>query len=151
MESLTVPVLKKRLDQLLKIVRYRNSLDGLSNCCVTCKNRFPISQLQCGHFIKRGNLCLKYEPKNLACQCVRCNRYLDGAQDKFAYFIIQEYGVDTLRALVEIDYLWGGGEIPHSLPKKSFVAYYNYWLEANRREEQRWRQKIIPASWKPAE
>lgn len=146
-EKLTLSTIKKRLDQLLKVVRYFDSEDGETNCCITCRKKFPIKELQCGHFIKRGNLFLKYYNKNLARQCARCNRFLDGAQDKFAYYIITKYGLDDFKYLVEKDYEWLDGKI--ATPKrKDYVDYYNYWLRENRRVEKQFNIKIIPTSWK---
>ena len=143
--KLTVPVLKKRLDELLKIVRWYES-DGRVNNCVTCGKFFQIKELQCGHFIKRGNLRLKYEKGNLHRQCVRCNKYLDGAQDKMSYYIIHRYGLPAFDLLVETDKMWQGGSKP-PLSRADYVKYYNYWLEENRRIEKEYNTKIIPKSW----
>ena len=138
-----------RLDTLLKSVRYRHSIDGETNICIACRKTFPIKELQCGHFIKRGNLKLKYCDCNLAPECVRCNKYLDGAQDKMAYHIIKERGIDTFNWLIETDYKWSNGEMPKSLSKKEIAAAYNYWLTYTRQVEQKYGKTLIPKSWQP--
>lgn len=149
-EKLTVPVMQKRLDTLLKVVRYYGSMDGITNKCATCRGIFLIKELQCGHFIKRGNQFLKYVSVNLMPQCRRCNHFLDGAQDKAAYYIIEKEDLDTFKWLVETDYKWLQGGL--SSPKKDdLIAYYNYWLGENRRIEKKWGVKIIPSSWKLVE
>lgn len=148
--KITVQVLEKRLDTLLKVVRYYGSVDGVTNKCATCKMPFVIKDLQCGHFIKRGNQFLKYVSVNLMPQCPRCNHFLDGAQDKAAYFIIQKSGLETFNWLVETDFKWQKGQI-NRLVKKDLIKYYNYWLQENRRIEEQWKIQLIPKSWEPVE
>lgn len=149
-KKLTLPVMTKRLDELLKVVRYYGSADGVTNKCATCHNTFVIKELQCGHFIKRGNKFLKYNSVNLMPQCRRCNHFLDGAQDKAAYYILERYSLDTFRWLVETDWKWLRGEI-ESPKKDSIERSYNYWLSENRRIEEKWGIKLIPKSWEPSE
>lgn len=151
-EKLTVPTLKKRLDVLIKVVRYRDSPDGEHNYCRTCATptALPIKELQCGHFVKRGNQHLKYHPCNMMPQCRRCNHFLDGAQDKAAVEVLLEYGDAMLKHLVATDYAWLRGELP-SLKREDYVDHYNYWLRVNRTTEKKWGVKIIPKTWELAE
>lgn len=151
-KKLTIETLKKRLDVLLKVVRYYGTQDGVTNRCTTCVNKLPIpiKELQCGHFIKRGNQRLKYVRVNLMPQCRRCNKYLDGAQDKAAYHIIHTYGLSTFDMLVEADKAWQAGRLG-PLKRSDIVAYYNYWLGENRRIEGKWNISLIPKSWEPTE
>ena len=144
--------MKKRLETLLKVVRFDNSDNGVINKCVTCANSmiYEIKDLQCGHFIKRGDLALKYEPTNLMPQCRRCNHFLDGAQDKAALYILDKYGEKEFRRLVETDIKWLNGEI-EPLKRKDYVHYYNLWLERNRQMEEKWGIKIIPKAWEATE
>ena len=149
MSKITVPMMTKRLDTLLKAVRYSGSADGLTNKCATCRGTFPIKELQCGHFIKRGNQRLKYVSVNLMPQCRRCNHFLDGAQDKAAYYIIDKYGLDDFKMLVETDWKWLSGSLG-KLKRDELVQFYNYWLMYNRHMEEKWKIKLIPVSWEPA-
>lgn len=149
-EKLTVPTIRKRLDTLIKNVRYRDSEDGETNICATCRRKFPIKELQCGHFIKRGNQVLKYQQENLMPQCRRCNHFLDGAQDKAAYYILRKFGIYTFAKLVETDFEWLDGKLTPP-KKKDLVESYNMWLKITREEELKWGKKLIPTSWKNAE
>lgn len=151
-KKLTIPVLRKRLDTLLKVVRYYGTQDGATNTCATCATKLPIpiKDLQCGHFIKRGNQRLKYVSVNLMPQCRRCNHFLDGAQDKAAYYILNKHGVETLKFLVENDFEWLSGE-QKPLKRAELVKYYNYWLSENRRIEDKWKVSLIPKSWERTE
>lgn len=146
--KLTLDVMKKRLDILLKVVRYYGSQDGLTNRCSTCPAplSIEIKDLQCGHFIKRGNEFLKYVSINLMPQCRRCNHFLDGAQDKAARHIIKKYGVEEFMWLVDTDCDWLLGKIK-PLKRADYVKYYNYWLGENRRIEDKWGIKLIPKTW----
>lgn len=146
--NLTVPVLKKRLDVLLRTARFEGyDPNTQTSQCVACRRHFPISELQCGHFIKRGDQRLKYEANNVAPECVHCNKYLDGAQDKMAYWIIKNRGLDIFLYLVETDYLWIEKKLP-TLKKTDFVNYYNFWLERTRSVESRYSLVLVPKTWK---
>lgn len=151
-KKLTVDTMKKRLDTLIKAVRFDNTENGVTNKCVTCAHSliWEIRDLQCGHFIKRGDLVLKYEPTNLMPQCRRCNHFLDGAQDKAALYILDAYGEKELRRLVETDKKWLNGEL-EPLRRKNYVHYYNFWLERNRYLEKQWGLKLIPKAWELTE
>lgn len=149
-KKLTIDTLKKRLDTLLKVVRYYGSTDGTTNTCATCGKTFTIPELQCGHFIKRGDLALKYVSINLMPQCRRCNHFLDGAQDKAAYHIIKKTSVEDFNWLVETDFKWQQGLIKN-LSRAKYVVYYNYWLGENRKIEEKWGVKLIPQSWEETE
>ena len=148
MTQLTVPILKKRLDVLLRCVRYMGEYDITTdtNTCITCLKRFPIKELQCGHFIKRSNQQLKYDSRNLGRQCIRCNKYLDGAQDKMAYWCIKNEGLDTFNDLIMTDYRWQQGLLP-TLKRKDYVEYYNFWLTLARSIEQTVGKQLCPHSW----
>lgn len=145
--KLTMPEMRKRLDTLLKVVRYYGSVDGVTNKCATCGETFLIKELQCGHFIKRGNQQLKYVAVNLMPQCRRCNHFLDGAQDKAAYYIIHTNSLEDFDWLVETDKKWLKGLL-RPLKRDQLVDYYNYWLRENRRLEDKWKIKLIPVAWK---
>ena len=83
-------------------------------------------------------------------QCQRCNHFLDGAQDKAAYYIIKKYGVEEFNWLVESDMKWLRGQIA-PLKRNQLVTYYNYWLSENRRMEEKWKVQLIPKTWEATE
>lgn len=41
--------------------------------CYTCGWRKHLAHQQCGHYIKRGNLFLRFDPRNTRVQCYDCN------------------------------------------------------------------------------
>ena len=70
--------------------------------CVTCSKRMPWEESQAGHFIKRGHAATRWDERNVAPQCARCNLYLNGAQDEFAAYIVRTYGQPALEELLRL-------------------------------------------------
>lgn len=67
-----------------KIVRLRACIDGFCTC-YTCNVRIPYNESQNSHFIKRGNLSLRFDLKyNCQCSCQDCNERLGGNLKKYA-------------------------------------------------------------------
>lgn len=65
--------------------------------CYTCGNKFPIEELNCGHFREKiGNAGNYFDLRNLRAQCYRCNRKLSGNKDVFARGLVHEYGPKIL-------------------------------------------------------
>lgn len=52
--------------------------------CYTCGKKNHWLKMQCGHYIKRGNLFLRFDPRNCRIQCVNCNVFLDGNYAEFS-------------------------------------------------------------------
>lgn len=46
--------------------------------CFTCDTIKHWTLQQCGHYVKRGNLFLRFDPRNCRVQCEGCNVYKDG-------------------------------------------------------------------------
>lgn len=46
--------------------------------CYTCDVKLRWQDAQCGHYMKRGNLFLRFDPRNCRVQCRDCNEYKDG-------------------------------------------------------------------------
>lgn len=70
--------------------------------CVTCTKRMPWMESQAGHFIKRGHAACRWDERNVAPQCPRCNLHLNGAQDEFAAYIVRVYGEHALEDLLRL-------------------------------------------------
>lgn len=51
--------------------------------CYTCDQPFPWQNSQCGHYIKRGNLFLRWDTRNTRVQCQQCNIYKGGNYIEF--------------------------------------------------------------------
>jgi len=71
---------------------------GLATC-ITCGATGKPSEMNAGHFWKRGHLATRFDPRNCHVQCVRCNNYRGGAEAEHAAYILQTYGKWTFDVL----------------------------------------------------
>lgn len=51
--------------------------------CFTCDLNMRWQNSQCGHYIKRGNLFLRFDPRNTRVQCEGCNIHKSGNYIEF--------------------------------------------------------------------
>lgn len=51
--------------------------------CFTCLLNMRWQNSQCGHYVKRGNLFLRWDPRNTRVQCEGCNIHKGGNYSKF--------------------------------------------------------------------
>lgn len=106
--------LKKKLWAILSdYVRARDAYT-----CITCGTRGEGSGIHCGHFIPSSicGLALRYDERNLAAQCFRCNIHLGGWGERFAEALERKHGKEFVEELrkarhtttLEKDYDWEG-------------------------------------------
>lgn len=67
--------------------------------CFTCGAYHPIKKMQCGHYVSRSNYALRFEEKNTAPQCYRCNIKMEGNKPSFAQRLVEKYGQGILEEL----------------------------------------------------
>ncbi len=85
----------KILDEVFsKFIRKRgyDSHTGY-NQCFTCGKTMDWKQLQCGHYIPRGNMSLRFDLKNCFPQCHDCNVTKRGNLKVYRSRLIQEFGI----------------------------------------------------------
>ena len=100
-----------------RIVRLR-AADEYGNCeCFTCGAKKHWSLMQCGHFVKRGNMALRFDFRNSRVQDKHCNETLGGNYDLYKQRLEEEqtglseqleeegrivfkYGTDELKQLL---------------------------------------------------
>ena len=70
--------------------------------CCTCGNKKEWKYQQAGHYEKRSCLALRFNEKNVNCQCVRCNIFLKGNYPAYSRFLMKKYGDNILYELEEI-------------------------------------------------
>ena len=92
--------LRNKLDKVFSLyIRNRDAdEEGIGNCA-TCE---IADKLQCGHFIKRQHQAVRWDERNAAGQCLRCNHFLGGAQDEFSDYIINRWGYPVFNELMEL-------------------------------------------------
>lgn len=95
--------LENKLDTLVSLyVRQSAADEGGTVRCVTCPKILHWKESQCGHWVKRQHRAVRWDRRNVAPQCRRCNHFLDGAQDEFAQHIVAEHGVNVLDELLRL-------------------------------------------------
>lgn len=89
----TVKQLIKALDaQFSTWIRMSNADEnGIVKCC-TCGKMMEWKKSQCGHFLSRRYMSVRFDEKNCAPQCVGCNIFNQGSQAAFRRFLVQKYG-----------------------------------------------------------
>ena len=101
-----------KLDKLFSLyIHRRDALPNGIGRCITCGT---ITTLQCGHFIKRQHMAVRWNPLNAAGQCPRCNHFLHGNEGAFCMALIKKYGqaiVDELLRLKHTTAKFSRGEL----------------------------------------
>lgn len=113
MKRKSVSSLKKEADRVFSLwIRAR---DGR---CVTCGSMY---KLQAGHYVSRSWSSLRYDEKNVNCQCLSCNVFKRGNMDEYARFMIRNYGPDILNelALKKFPYQFRISELEEIIKKYS--------------------------------
>lgn len=64
--------------------------------CYTCGKVEHIKDIQDGHYIKRNCKAVRFDRNNSRPQCVACNLYGKGEQEKFRAHLVEEIGEDKV-------------------------------------------------------
>jgi hypothetical protein len=93
-------------DYFSKLVRLSNADDNGIVKCYTCDAEMRWQEAQCGHYIKRGNLFLRYDHRNCRVQCKDCNEYKDGNMAEYTSRLeLEQPGItDILREEAAVVY-----------------------------------------------
>lgn len=151
MKNLNRKELMKRLDRLRQTyARYENAKkkNGVwMNTCVTCGRPIRCDKANGGHFIGRGCIPLRWDKRNVHCQCPGCNLYRNGAYIEYSQWFINEYGQDVFDIYVNKYKSWKQGKLP-ALTMPELRELYNYWLKEGRELEKKVGQ-LFPKTWAP--
>ena len=85
----------KELDRVFSIYIRRKE----NNVCFTCGST---KNSQCGHYVSRKYLSLRWDELNCHCQCSSCNIFKKGNMDEYARKLELKYGFGILQKLAEI-------------------------------------------------
>jgi hypothetical protein len=64
--------------------------------CYTCGIKKNYKEMDAGHYLHNR---LDFNPMNVHCQCVRCNKWLSGNLGVYAENLIKEYGIEAVEIL----------------------------------------------------
>lgn len=91
---------KKKLDRVFSQYIRRRYADELGEVnCVTCGKKDHWKKMQCGHFVPRNILSLRFDERNCNVQCYGCNVAKKGAMDEYALYMVKQYGNGILEEL----------------------------------------------------
>lgn len=151
MKSISRKDLIKRCDRLRQTcARYENAKkkkDVWWNTCITCGKLVRCDKANGGHFISRGCLPLRWDERNVHCQCVHCNLYRNGAYLEYSQWFIHTYGQEMFDKYVDQFKSWQAGNVP-TLKMSEIKVIYDYWLNKGRELEKK-TGPLFPKNWKP--
>ena len=100
MKKVSVSYYKKKLDTLFSLfIRQRNADPNGMTKCYTCGVLKHYKELQCGHFVPRQYLSVRYDEINCQTQCYACNMLYNGQPSAFAMNLTRDYGKETVEML----------------------------------------------------
>lgn len=107
---------KKELDTVFsRFIRQRDN-----GQCFTCPKKDHWKNMQCGHFVPRQYLSVRFDERNCNCQCYACNMLYNGQPSLYAIKLKRKYGEDIVEQLesirlkeTKLDSLWYGDKIKH--------------------------------------
>lgn len=142
----------KEIDKLVSMrVRYGNATrdkQGTFWCvCVSCVRKLPLKMIDCGHYIQRGCLPLRFDMRNVHCECQKCNRFSADHLVGYSKWMVAKYGKSIIDKLWSIKENYRDGKIkPYSMV--DLRSIYNQNLIEVRKIEKKWNIKLIPANRK---
>lgn len=107
---------KKELDVVFS--RYIRQRDN--GQCFTCPKKDHWKNMQCGHFVPRQYLSLRFDERNCNCQCYACNMLYNGQPSLYAIKLKRKYGDSIIEEFesvrlkeTKLDSLWYVDKIEH--------------------------------------
>ena len=98
---------KRKADEAFSLfIRTRDAqpYQGRAFKCISCNRPLPIEQADCGHFINRQHMSLRYSELNCNAQCRHCNRFMEGNNDEYRKGLIQKIGKEKVELLEAMKY-----------------------------------------------
>lgn len=82
-------------------IRTRDSqpYSGRAFRCISCGRVLPISQADCGHYVNRAHMSLRFSELNCHAQCRHCNRFREGNIQDYRRGLIDRIGEQRLLLL----------------------------------------------------
>ena len=82
-------------------IRTRDSqmFGGKAFRCISCGRVLPISSADCGHYVNRQHMSLRYSELNCNAQCQKCNRFDEGNAQGYREGLIAKIGEPKVEML----------------------------------------------------
>ena len=87
--------LMRNADEAFSIfIRTRDSqsFEGRFFRCISCGRILPIEQADCGHYVNRSHMSLRFSEANCHAQCRHCNRFQEGNIQDYRKGLIKKIG-----------------------------------------------------------
>lgn len=91
---------KEKLDRVFsEYIRLRDA-DSNGYCrCISCGKIIHWKEADCGHFINRKHMALRFNDINCNAQCRACNRFDEGNLEGYRMGLIKKHGVGIIEKL----------------------------------------------------
>jgi hypothetical protein len=91
--------LKAKLDRLYSL--YLRQSEANQNGFITCYcgKKVHWTESDCSHYIPRGCLVLRYDPRNTKASCRKCNRFMGGNLQAYSIYLEEKWGEGILQIL----------------------------------------------------
>ena len=89
------PTLMRKADEAFSLfIRTRDSqaYEGRAFRCISCGRVLPIEQCDCGHYVNRSHMSLRFSESNCQGQCRHCNRFQEGNIQDYRKGLIRKIG-----------------------------------------------------------
>lgn len=87
-------LMKNADDAFSLFIRTRDSQQygGTAFRCISCGEIKPIYQADCGHYVNRQHMSLRFSEMNCHAQCCHCNRFMEGNIQNYRKGLIKKFG-----------------------------------------------------------
>lgn len=97
----SIKKVREELDKVFSIYsRNKEVKNGLA-ACVSCGTKKDPKELQCGHYVSRMHLSVRWDERNGWPQCPACNIFKKGNYPAYTDFLINRFGVVWLQNLIK--------------------------------------------------
>lgn len=87
------PNLVKKLDKIFSLfIRLRDTMPSGYFKCISCSQIKPFEQGDCGHYVNRQHMSLRFSEMNCNMQCRKCNRFDEGNIIGYRRGLVRKYG-----------------------------------------------------------
>lgn len=92
----------RKADQAFSLyIRTRDAqpYEGRAFRCISCGRVLPIEQADCGHYVNRQHMSLRFSELNCNAQCSHCNRFDEGNMQGYRRGLIDKIGLQKVELL----------------------------------------------------
>lgn len=115
--------LKAKLDKIYSEYIRRSEADTRGHITCYCGAVVHFKQSDCSHFVPRGCLNLRYDPRNTKASCRKCNRFMGGNLHYYALYLEKTYGAGILQDLERDKRV-----LRHNFPYQEQIDHYKTLL-----------------------